>query len=106
MSQTTRPDQASLPDLGSELWGMVLAYLKQETLEPVKGLGRFLVFGVAGSLVGATGLVLLVVAGLRAMQEEVGAFGGAHSWIPYVVAGAGTVGVMGAAALRMLRGRS
>lgn len=105
MSETTRSDQASLPDLGSELWGMVLAYLKQETLEPVKGLGRFVVFGVAGSLVGATGLVLLVVAGLRAMQEEVGAFRGAHSWIPYVVCGAGTIGIMVAAGLRMLRGR-
>lgn len=103
---TTSQDRAGLPDLGSQLWTLVVAYLKQETVQPIKGLGRFVAFGVAGSMVGAVGLVLLVVAGLRAMQEEVGAFGGAHSWIPYLVCGAGTVVIMAVTGLRMLKGRS
>ncbi|MGH9282301.1 MAG: hypothetical protein ACRD0S_05135 [Acidimicrobiales bacterium] len=81
---TTRPDDKSLPALASELWQLVVAYAKQETLVPVKGLGRFLAWGVAGAAVLSLGLALLALALLRALQTETDTtFSGDWSWAPY-----------------------
>ena len=79
-------DDSSLPNLATELWDLVRAYAKQETIEPVKGLGRFVAFGVAGSLLLGTGSVLLALAVLRALQTETGKiFGGSLSFVPYLL---------------------
>lgn len=71
---------------------MTVTYFKQETIVPLKALGRFVGFGVAGSVLLANGTVLLVLGGLRALQTETGdTFAGNLSWAPYlitVVAGA------------------
>ena len=40
---------------------LVIDYVKQETLDPLKGLGRFILFGVAGSVALPLGLVVLAV---------------------------------------------
>ena len=58
--------------LVGELWQLFVDYLKQETIVPVKDLGRFLVQGLAGSVLLSLGLVLLMLAGLRALQTETG----------------------------------
>jgi hypothetical protein len=79
-----RSGKQSLPEMASELWSLVVTYLQQETVNPIKGLGRFVAFGLAGSLMLGTGLLLLVLAGLRALQEEAGStFDGNWSWAPY-----------------------
>ena len=76
----------SLPTLASELVALVRDYAKQETLEPIKGLGRFVAFGVAGSVLLGIGLVLLIVALLRVLQAETGTvFTGNWSWAPYAI---------------------
>ena len=76
----------SFPDIGKELWEMTVAYAKQETIEPIKGLGKYLAFGLAGSAMIGLGLIMLVLAGLRALQTETGTnFTGNLSWIPYLV---------------------
>jgi hypothetical protein len=81
----------SLPALAAELWDLVRAYAKQETVEPMKGLGRYVAWGLAGSIVLAVGLVLLLLGGLRALQTETGTmFTGNWSWAPYLIALAGT----------------
>ncbi len=81
-----RQDAASLPELVTELWELVVAYAKQETIEPIKGLGRFVAFGVAGSLLLGIGLVILLIAVLRALQTETGTtFEGNWSWAPYLI---------------------
>lgn len=104
--RSARHDEPGIAELGSGLWELVLGYLKQETLAPVKALGRYVVFGAAGSMLAAVGLVLLVLAGLRAMQEDTGTtFAGAHSWMPYAVCAVATLAVMGFAALRIVRPR-
>jgi sulfite exporter TauE/SafE len=91
-------DNKSLPSEVSELWQLVLAYFKQETVEPVRNLGRFVLYGVAGSIVGGFGLVLLVLAGLRLLQTETGThFQGNLSWIPYVIMLVACVVLAGAA---------
>ena len=81
------PDERkSLPREVAELWELVVAYAKQETVEPVRNLGRFVAFGLAGSLVLGIGLVLLVLAALRALQTETGGHLQRHwSWLPYAI---------------------
>jgi uncharacterized membrane protein len=79
-------DNKSLPTLATELWEMVLTYLKQETVEPIKAIGRFLAYGVAGAFAFALGLVLLLVAGLRLLQTETeDHFTGSLTWVPYAI---------------------
>jgi hypothetical protein len=70
---------------------LAIAYAKQETIDPIKGLGRFIAFGVAGGLLVGFGLVLLMLALLRALQTETGAFEKNLSWLPYLFTAAGCV---------------
>ena len=94
--------EKSLPTLASELWDLVRAYAKQETIEPLKGIGRFIAFGLAGSLLLGLGLLLLAVSGLRALQTETGAtFDGNWSWAPYLIVLAGCALFIGLLASRM-----
>jgi hypothetical protein len=84
--RSAKNDDKSMPTLAGELYDLVRAYAKQETLEPIKGLGRYAAFGVAGSLLIGIGVVLLAVAFLRALQTETSdAFDGRWSWAPYVL---------------------
>src|SRR5579864_8401298 len=81
-----RSDDRSLPTQVGELWRLVVAYFRQETVEPVRNLGRFVLFGVLGSLVLGLGLGLLLLAGLRVLRTETGGhLHGELSWVPYVV---------------------
>jgi len=81
-----RSDDRSLPTQIGELWRMVLAYFRQETVEPVRNLGRFVAFGVGGSLLLGLGVGLLLLATLRFFQTETGStFTGHLSWVPYVI---------------------
>jgi predicted cobalt transporter CbtA len=89
-TQTTpaRPATSTkgLPTLVQELWDLVVAYARQETVEPLKGLGRFVAFGVGGSLLVGIGVVLLLLGGLRALQEEAtSTFDVNWSWAPYLL---------------------
>jgi hypothetical protein len=75
----------SLPAHATELWELVVAYLKQETIGPIKELGRFVAMGVAGSVLLAVGLPLLVLSLLRALQAETGeSLTGNLTWVPYL----------------------
>jgi hypothetical protein len=67
-----------------ELKDLVVAYFKQETLDPLKGLGRYLLFGLLAALLLGTGVFFLAMSGLRALQTETGTtFTGNWSWAPY-----------------------
>ncbi|MEJ7584010.1 MAG: hypothetical protein WKF43_07960 [Acidimicrobiales bacterium] len=66
---------------------MLKTYAKQETVDPVKNLGRFLSYGLLGSLVVGIGVTLLSVAVLRLVQTETEtALTGNWSWVPYIAA--------------------
>ena len=91
-------------DARRDALSLALAYAKQETLEPFKALLRFVLFGTLGSVVIALGAVLLLVAVLRILQTETGAFHGNLSWLPYVIVSAIAVVVVVAAALRIAAG--
>jgi hypothetical protein len=75
-----------LPQLITELRDLVVTYVKQQTLVPVKQLGRYVGFGLLGSLLLGFGVVFLAVSGLRALQTETnGTFADDWSWVPYVI---------------------
>jgi hypothetical protein len=58
-------------------------YVMQETLGPLKQIGRILGYGIGGALSLAVGLVLLIVAVLRVLQEDTGRFFAGHwNWVP------------------------
>jgi hypothetical protein len=68
----------------NELKDLVVAYAKQETLDPIKALGRFVAFGLLSTFLLAVGCSLVVLALIRAIQSETGQhLTGDLSWVPY-----------------------
>jgi hypothetical protein len=93
----------SLPGEAQELFQLVVGYAKQETLDPVKNLGRFLGYGMAGALLGSLGAVLLLLGALRLLQTETGdTFDGNWTFVPYLV----VLVVSGAIAAGAMKARS
>ena len=77
-----------------ELWELVITYLKQETIEPIKGLGRYVGYGLGGSLAIGLASILLLLGLLRLLQERTGElFAGRLHFVPYlaVLIGCGAV---------------
>ena len=71
---------------GDDAFQLTVDYLKQETVEPLRGLGRFLYMGIAGSFFLAGGILLILIGVLRLLQTETGtALMGDWSWVPYAV---------------------
>jgi hypothetical protein len=90
---------------GGDAFQLTIDYLKQETLGPLKGILRFLMWGLAGSLAIAVGVLLLLVGVLRLLQEETGSsLTGNWSWVPYFVVTALGLAVVGLAAWRIMAG--
>jgi len=75
----------SISQVVRELWQLLLDYGKQETVDPLKRLGRFAAFGLPAMFCLAIGLSLLLLGALRVLQTETGStFTGSLSWLPYV----------------------
>jgi hypothetical protein len=86
MSPVPEPAPKPIPEVANELWALTRDYARQETVDPLKGVGRYLAYGAAGALLGGIGVILLMLAGLRALQTETGTtFEGTWSWVPYVI---------------------
>jgi hypothetical protein len=89
-------DDKSVVGKGQDVWALVVDYAKQETIEPLKGLGRWIGAGAGGSVLIATGISLILLSGLRALQTETGStFTGHLSWIPYLIVLVGAAAVAG-----------
>jgi hypothetical protein len=80
------PEQPkTIPQVLTELWEMLLAYGKQETVKPIRGLGHFVGFGLAAAIVGATGILMITLGTMRVLQTHTGgSLGGNWNWVPYV----------------------
>jgi hypothetical protein len=100
------PESKSTTETFSELKTLLVDYAKQETITPLKGLGRYLGLGVPGAMLVSTGVLLLGLAGLRALQTETGTtFAGRWSWAPYLIVLVGLGLVIGFAVYGIKRGR-
>jgi hypothetical protein len=103
-SNTSGNSPADVARLVRELRSLVIAYLRERTVEPLLGALRLVVFGLVGAFLMAAGTALLLLAGLRALQSETGStFEGHLSWLPYVITAAGAIGLLSLAAKRLLR---
>jgi len=90
---------------GDDAFQLTVDYLKQEVVDPLRGLGRFLYMGIAGSFFLAFGLLLVLLGILRLLQTETGtALTGDWSWVPYAVVVVLGIAVIGVAALRIQAG--
>lgn len=73
------------PQVARELADMVVTYAKQETVVPLKSLGRTLAFGVAGAISIAAGTLFLLMSLLRFLQTETGSsLHGNWTFVPYL----------------------
>lgn len=80
------PEPKSIPEVMSELKELTVTYAKQETVDPLKSLTRFVAWGLPGKLLQAIGFSLLALALLRALQTETGTvFASTWSFVPYLI---------------------
>jgi len=87
-----------------EIKDLVVRYVKEETVQPLKDMGRFAAFGALGSLFVGFGVSLLLLAVLRFLQDQFSVFRGNLSWIPYFVVVLLAIGVMGLTFWRIVSG--
>lgn len=91
MPWSAPPERKGAGQQLNELKSLVVAYAKQETVDPLKSLGRSMGYGLAGSVLLGTGWFLLLLALLRGLQQieffnDPGAVnGGTWSWLPYLI---------------------
>jgi len=72
--------------LVTELADLIVRYAKQETVDPIRDLRRYIGFGLAGSVLLSIGIPLLLLGELRAIQLEAGIhLRGTLSWLPYAI---------------------
>lgn len=69
-----------------EVVDTVVAYVKNETVAPLRGAGRWLAWGTAGALAIGIGMSLVLLGLLRLLQTEwESVTGGRLSWLPYLI---------------------
>ena len=77
--RVTEPQKSDVVDL-------VVAYARQETVGPLRGAGRWILWGLVSMAFVSVGMVLLVLGGLRLIQDLSGsALSGGFSWVPYAI---------------------
>ena len=75
----------------TELKDLVVSYAKQETLDPLRTLGQYLGFGIAGAVLIGSGVAFGLLALLRGLQDitffndPAEPDGGTWSWAPYFI---------------------
>ncbi|HEY1824992.1 MAG TPA: phage holin family protein [Acidimicrobiales bacterium] len=95
---------ASLQRDLDELKSIAIRYLKEETIEPLKNLWRFVLWGAIGSLFVGFGAVVLLFGALRYLQWQFPVLDGSLSWLPYVIVAALALVVIGLTAWRIVSG--
>ena|ERR1700722_4151462 len=90
---------------GDDAFQLTVDYLKQETVDPLRGLARFLYMGIAGAFFLAFGILLILLGILRLLQTETGtALTGNWSWVPYAVVVVLGLGIIAIAVWRITAG--
>ena len=87
-----------------ELFQMVRDYVKQETLDPLRGVGRWLAWGILGAIALLFGAVVGLVGLLRFLQAELITQQGL-SWVPYFIVAIIAIGLIWFSLTRIARPR-
>ena len=95
---------ASLKRDFDELRELAVRYVKEETVKPIKDLGRFLAYGTLGSLFVGFGYVFLLIGALRYLQWQFPVLDGSLSWLPYLIVAALALLVIALTAWRVVSG--
>jgi hypothetical protein len=95
---------ASLQRDLKEIRSLVVRYIKEETIQPLKELGRFVAFGALGSLFVGFGTTLLLIGALRFLQEQFAVLDGSLSWLPYLIVAVLACCVIGLTLWRIVSG--
>ena len=72
----------------------LVSYAKQVTLEPLKGLCRYFLYGLTGICLSTIGVGFLLMALLRGLQQQTSVFGGRMSFAPYLVTALASAAVL------------
>lgn len=79
--------EQSTGDVVADLWQLVRDYAKQETVDPLRTIGRFVGLGLVGAVLLSLGIFFAVLAILRGIQQEGGSqVTGSWNFVPYLVA--------------------
>jgi hypothetical protein len=74
----------STRELGTDVVKMAIAYARQETVDPLKTLVRYVIWGVIGAVLLSIGTVLVALAVVRTLQTELHRhLSGSLTWVPY-----------------------
>ena len=86
-SDDTRPPTRGSDDSSiGDVIDTIKAYAQQQTIGPLKNVGRWLAYGAAASFTLAIGLIVLLLGVLRLIQAEWDrAATGSLSWLAYVI---------------------
>jgi ABC-type Fe3+ transport system permease subunit len=82
-------------DTVRELWSLLRSYARQETVDPLKSLGRSLGWGLLGAVLMSASLMFGALAVLRVLQSETTVFNDRLSWLPYLIVAVLMVAVIG-----------
>jgi peptidoglycan biosynthesis protein MviN/MurJ (putative lipid II flippase) len=71
----------------NEVVDTIIAYAKDQTIGPVRGAGRWVLWGAIGAVLLGSGALLVLLGALRAIQTEWNAVGDnwSWSWVPYLI---------------------
>jgi len=82
--ETSAADDVEVPSIG-ELVELVAAYARQQTLEPIRGAGRWLAYGLVAVVSLVMGVVMISLGTLRLLQTEVFVDATTWSFVPYMI---------------------
>ncbi len=76
----------SEPKSAHEVLEMLFAYIRRETLKPIRGAGRWIGYGLVAALSLSIGIVLGAIGILRLVQSTIFAESQTWSWVSYIIA--------------------
>lgn len=83
-----------IPRQISELYELVVQYLKSQTITPLKRIIRYISLGIAGALFMSVGLILLSIGFLRYLQT-ISVFDDTYTFAPYLIVSLADIAILG-----------
>lgn len=87
-----------------EIRDLFIKYIKEETIQPLKEMGRFILYGAIGSIFVGFGVTILLLGALRFLQEQFRVLDGSLSWLPYIIVAFIAAGVAALTLWRVVSG--